>query len=380
MVRAQDVARRRPWRKILVDWAYTRLRVMGHGESLERDLEQTRIRQASSAAERDAYLRQRDEAIGERNELLRQRDIAIGERNEFLRQRDEAIAAGDRLATHLAHLQAGARARFRPAHLRSPQNSIFLATLPKSGTEFVRGGIHDATQLIDPQQLWDAELVQQFWTGYCNRTDVGGTGLFVSERLNLSELSNLVPNGFLQASHCMANYHNLCTLRDAPFKRVSVLVRDPRDATVSWTYHVRTLPPHLLHFNSFMQHLPADYFEWPHQRQLSFQVRTFLPAAVNWIESWLDAAERPQHGLSIQIIPFPMLRDDPLRMFEQIFAFHGINDYDLSRITPPTVGERNFREGGSGAWREEFSEEDRVLAASLMGSRIERMLERLAVG
>ena len=377
MVRAQDVARRRPWRKILVDWAYARLRVMGHGESLERELEQTRIRQASLAAERDAYLRQRDEAIGERNELLRQRDIAIGERNEFLRQRDEAIAAGDRLATHLAHLQAGARARFRPAHLRSPQNSIFLATLPKSGTEFVRGGIHDATQLIDPQQLWDAELVQQFWTGYCNRADVGGTGLFVSERLNLSELSNLVPNGFLQASHCMANYHNLCTLRDAPFKRVSVLVRDPRDATVSWTYHVRTLPPHLLHFNSFMQHLPADYFEWPHQRQLSFQVRTFLPAAVNWIESWLDAAERPQHGLSIQIIPFPMLRDDPLRMFEQIFAFHGINDYDLSRITPPTVGERNFREGGSGAWREEFSEEDRVFAASLMGSRIERMPERI---
>jgi hypothetical protein len=375
VVRAQDVARRRA--KILAGWAYARLRAMVHGEDLERELEQTRMRQAASAAERDTYLRQRDEAIGERNEFLRQHDIAIGERNEFLRQRDEAIAAGDRLATHLAHLQAGARARLRPPHRRSPQNSIFLATLPKSGTEFVRGGIHDATQLIDPQQLWDAELVQQFWTGYCNRTDVGGTGLFVSERLNLSELSNLVPNGFLQASHCMANYHNLCTLRDAPFKRVSVLVRDPRDATVSWTYHVRTLPPHLLHFNSFMQHLPADYFEWPHQRQLSFQVRTFLPAAINWIESWLDSAERPEHGLSIQIIQFPMLRDDPLRMFEQIFKFHGIDDYDLSRIRPPTVGERNFRDGSSRAWREEFSEDDRVFAASLMGSRIERMPERI---
>jgi hypothetical protein len=378
VVRAQDVARRRPWRKILADWAYARLRAMGDGEDLERELEQTRMRQATFAAERDAYLRQRDEAIGERNELLRQRDEAIGERNEFLRQRDEAIAAGNRLATHLTHLQAGARARFRPEFRRSPQNSIFLAALPKSGTEFVRGGIHDATQLIDPQQLWDAELVQQFWTGYCNRADVGGTGLFVSERLNLRELSNLVPDGFLQASHCMANYHNLCTLRDAPFKRALVLVRDPRDATVSWTYHVRTLPPHLLHFNSFMQHLPADYFEWPHQRQLSFQVRTFLPAAVNWIESWLDAAERPEHGLSIQIIPFPILRDDPLRMFEQIFAFHGIDDYDLARIKPPTVGERNFRDGSNGAWREEFSEEDRVFAASLMGSRIERILERVA--
>jgi hypothetical protein len=358
VVRAKDVARRLGGR------AYARLRAMGRGADLERELEQTRMRQAGLAAERDAYLRQRDEAIGERN--------------EFLRQRDEALAAGDRLAAHMAHLQAGARARLRPAHVRSPQNSIFLATLPKSGTEFVRGGIHDATQLIDPQQLWDAELVQQFWTGYCNRTDVGGTGLFVSERLNLSELSNLVPNGFLQASHCMANYHNLCTLRDAPFKRVSVLVRDPRDATVSWTYHVRTLPPYLLHFNSFMQHLPADYFEWTHQRQLSFQVRTFLPAAVNWIESWLDAAERPEHGLSIQIIPFPMLGDDPLRLFEQIFAFHGIDDYDLSRIKPPIVGERNFRTGGTGVWREEFSEEDQAFAASLMGSPVDRILERIA--
>jgi molybdopterin converting factor small subunit len=365
VVRAQDVARRRPWPKILAERAYARLRAMLHAGELERELQRARTQEATLAAERDAYLRQRDEAIGERN--------------EFLRQRDEALAAGDRVATHLAHLQAGARARFRPAHQRSPQNSIFLATLPKSGTEFVRGGIHDATQLIDPQQLWDAELVQQFWTGYCNRTDVGGTGLFVSERLNLSELSNLVPNGFLQASHCMDNYHNLCTLRDAPFKRASVLVRDPRDATVSWTHHVRTLPPHLLHFNSFTQHLPADYLEWTHQRQLSFQVRTFLPAAINWIESWLDAAEVSEHGLSIQIIPFPMLRDDPLRMFEEIFAFHGIADYDLSRIKPPTVGERNFRDGSSGAWREEFSEEDRALAASLMGSRIERILERLAV-
>jgi hypothetical protein len=92
---------------------------MGYGADVERELEQTRMREAVLAAERDAYLRQRDEAIGERN--------------EFLRQRDEAIAAGDRLTTHLAHLQAGARARFRPAHLRSPQNSIFLATLPRAG-------------------------------------------------------------------------------------------------------------------------------------------------------------------------------------------------------------------------------------------------------
>src|SRR5438132_570770 len=46
---------------------------------------------AALTAERDAYLHQRDQAIGERNELLRQRDEALGERNEYLRQRDVAI-------------------------------------------------------------------------------------------------------------------------------------------------------------------------------------------------------------------------------------------------------------------------------------------------
>ena len=47
------------------------------------------------SAERDAYLRQRDEALGERNELQRQRDEALGERNELQRQRDELMGLRD---------------------------------------------------------------------------------------------------------------------------------------------------------------------------------------------------------------------------------------------------------------------------------------------
>ena len=40
----------------------------------------------------------------------------------------------------------------------------------------------------------------------------------------------------------------------------------------------------MVNFNSLIQYLPLDYFRWPHEAQLAFQVRTFLPAAVNWIE------------------------------------------------------------------------------------------------
>jgi hypothetical protein len=62
-----------------------------------RELEKVRSAAGVSAAERDAFLWQRDEAIGERNELLRQRDNAIGERNELLRQRDNAIGERNEL-------------------------------------------------------------------------------------------------------------------------------------------------------------------------------------------------------------------------------------------------------------------------------------------
>ena len=46
---------------------------------------------AATVAERDAFLLQRDIALGERNELRRQLDEMTGERNEFRRQLDAAL-------------------------------------------------------------------------------------------------------------------------------------------------------------------------------------------------------------------------------------------------------------------------------------------------
>jgi hypothetical protein len=51
-------------------------------------------------AERDAGLRQRDEAIGQLQAALRQRDEAIGQLQAALRQRDEAIGEANVLRIH----------------------------------------------------------------------------------------------------------------------------------------------------------------------------------------------------------------------------------------------------------------------------------------
>jgi hypothetical protein len=113
---------------------------------LQLELERARGASAALAAERDA--------------LLQQRDIALGERNEYLRQRDVAIVGWDRLLAERA-------TDVRPDLERSSQNSIFIATLPKSGTEFVWGGIGDATGLARPSAA--PEYVSAMLSGYFNR-------------------------------------------------------------------------------------------------------------------------------------------------------------------------------------------------------------------
>ena len=309
------------------------------------------------AAERDAYLLQRDVAIGECNEIKRQLDVAL-----------------------TSAAQAVLRADVKPHPDRSPQNSIFLATLPKSGTEFIWGGIQDATGLTMPPHLSDQEFMRAYLSGFCNRADIYSTGVFTSERLILEELRKLNPNGIVHASHCMATYHNVCTLHEAGFKRITVLVRDPRDSTVSWTYHLRApaMGEPMRHFNSLIQHIPSDYFAWPHAQQLAFQVRTFLPAAVNWIESWIEASRNSGNDprLEVQIVHFNELRTDPHRMFERVLEFHGVTDYDLSKIKPSKAGTRHFRRGETGTWHDEFSDADRAFADNLLNDRLRSFLTR----
>jgi hypothetical protein len=141
--------------------------------------------------------------------------------------------------------------------------------------------------------------------------------------------------GYVYASHCAATYHNLCVLRDAGFERASVLVRDPRDSTVSWTHHLRALGPSMEAYTSLIQQLPPGYFDLPHGDQLAFQVRTFLPAAVR------------------------------------------VDHYDLSRLQRPTPGKRHFRNGKSGTWREEMSPVDREFCNRLSGSRLDNLFAPL---
>jgi hypothetical protein len=79
---------------------------------LRLQFEKVRSLADALAAERDAYLQQRDQALGERNEILRQRDVALGERNELRRQLDTTIGERDEVR-HQLDVATGERNELR---------------------------------------------------------------------------------------------------------------------------------------------------------------------------------------------------------------------------------------------------------------------------
>ena len=330
----------------------------------------------------------------EQTEVTYQAEIARAqaERQEMQAHYDAKLAALDGQLEEVQRLNLSLQKRleadqrifdeFGRAYLGTassiPRDTIFFATLPKSGTEFLWHGIREATGLDMSESMFDENFMRGYLSGYCNREDVASTGLFTSERLSLKGIRQFLPSGYVLGAHAPATYHNIRVLQDAWIRHVTVLVRDPRDATVSWTHHVRAIGSNMRNFNSLAQHVPADYFNWPDDRQLAFQVRTFLPAAVNWIESWLGAVAESMSAPAILIVYFDELRRDPRRFFETMLTFHEQHDFDVSRIAEPTPGARHFRKGEHGQWREEFSRRDRTFADNLIGDRLIRAFAKAA--
>lgn len=332
--------------------------------------------------ERNETRRQLDIAVGEFNEIRGQLDIALGERNEIIRQHDIAIGERNSFTAQLKAAQEEiSRLRLRrataPARAAAPQTSkksILFASLPKSGTEYLWGGLRDATGM-GRHPLSDNEDINRIYlSGYCDGTDMPSTGMFTSERFNVEPLREAMQVGCILGTHAPATYHNLCAIRDAGAETITVLTRDPRDSTVSWAHHLRKHGPELRNFNTLAMHLPLDYYDWDYERQIKYQIRTFLPAAVNWTESWLDAPSIVP-SVGIQFVKFTELTQESASTFARILEFHGINEFNLSKITVPTEGERNFRKGQSGEWASEFDDEDKTFSASLLSERLRVIVE-----
>lgn len=261
----------------------------------------------------------------------------------------------------------------------SRQRSLFFVTLPKSGTTYTWQILADLTGLETTPKIDNSPAWTAYWAGReFNVPTLYSAGDFTSQMLRPEALGSYLPDGYLFGTHMLPSHHNVTALKEAGLEKVTVLLRDPRDATVSWVHHMQKMGADTRAYHTKIYGIPVDLWDWPHDRQMAFYVRVWLPLAVNWVEAWLEYYADPQRELDIQLLLFDDLKTAPRRYFERILAFHGNTALSWDPVKPPEPGRRHYRAGRHGDWQHEFRWDDRALSDLLLADRLQRAYRRAA--
>ena len=142
------------------------------------------------------------------------------------------------------------------------QPSLVIATLPKSGTDFTVNGFLNTSTMRLPEVYHDPDVMAAMRSGYSSRDErLISTGNFDTQTLVSDALKLYLDNGHIIPTHMAASHHNLTSVLEAGHKRITVIIRDPRDATVSLTYHIAKAGADLRNLHSEFQFVPEDYHD-----------------------------------------------------------------------------------------------------------------------
>lgn len=260
---------------------------------------------------------------------------------------------------------------------RADAPSIFFVSLPKSGTVYTWYSLQEMTGLAMPAfhelEGWDQYTVGRDFS--C--PDLYACGDYNTQLLIPSGMRHYL-KGMIFGAHMQASWHNMRILQESGIDRVTVLLRDPRDAFISWVYHLGKLGPAARDYHSKIYHIPRDYYTWPLKKQFDFQIRAFFPTTVNWIEGWLDYYAAPDRTIDVLFVYYDELKQHPERYIRRIAEHHGIADVDYSKVIAAEPGKMHFRKGEHEQWREEFDAANRHLVEELMQDRIAHDFARAA--
>jgi hypothetical protein len=155
-----------------------------------------------------------------------------------------------------------------------------IATLPKSGTVYVQKCCEGTLGAVHHRVVCPAGNV---------RDDIIAEALF-----RLSEHPRAVI-----AEHIPANAWNLSLLRSSGIDRITLLVRDPRDALVSWWRHLERsdirLPWIIAHLSSSGP-MSTHYYDLSPEGRLADLITCMFPAMQEWLAAWGATIDRAPYG------------------------------------------------------------------------------------
>lgn len=194
--------------------------------------------------------------------------------------------------------------------------SIFLITLPKSGTVYVS---HSLSRTL----------------GY-DHTSTLVTPTFPKNIIWGGMLLDFLKGNMVSVSHLQPDSTNAEILSRCKIK-IILHIRDPRAALLSWIHFVG---------KSFKATASPTALN-----NLEFFIESSFAHLVNWIEGWMSVlAVNPQ--LEALILTHEELSENPELYFKKIFTFYGLGSPEL-KLADKTEA-THFRSGDNAEWRTVF--------------------------
>lgn len=212
--------------------------------------------------------------------------------------------------------------------------SIFVITLPKSGTVYILNSLRQTL-------------------GY-DQTAVLVTPTFPKNIVWRAMADDFMRGGMVSLSHMQPDAENLRILKEAGIRKCVVHVRDPRAALASW-FHFRTDYGTQIggveRISQVEVALPLSFREQAKPLQIDHYIETFYRPCLGWLEQWVDVAAN-DHDLDVLLLTHDELARDEASYMKRIIGFYGLDTpVSLAAKEPST----HYRRGDNVAWREDLT-------------------------
>lgn len=225
---------------------------------------------------------------------------------------------------------------------------VVLITLPKSGSMYFLRTLAKAYALPQYQRFG---------------------GIFPNLLLDRGVMKEMAQQGGIAQNHVPPSDYNIAVLNHY-FDRIALHVRDPRQALLSWVHHIRDRV-RANQLDCILLGLPTDYFDRSLSEQIDFQIDSFLPKLVRWLEEWDECLKSARlRGVNL-VTRFEDFRTHPQHVLEKIVGFFGL-DWPPPRPLPVFDNEAiHFRSGLADEWRtvlspDQISRVNRIVPPSIL--------------
>ncbi|MEZ5667274.1 MAG: hypothetical protein R3F55_07555 [Alphaproteobacteria bacterium] len=209
---------------------------------------------------------------------------------------------------------------------------ILFTSMPKSGTYFV-------TSMLGKGLAIQPRIVANQYFPY--------------DSIRFFEIQALARDGGISQDHFDASPLNLTHIGRF-FDRVTVMVRDPRQAMLSWIHFIDGFRDNPETYLFIYPPLPEAYFDRPLADRVDWAIEHWLPLLVEWTEGWLRVADRGG-PLKVHIGRYEDMVADQDAFFAAMLDFHAVPRGRFVKPHIPLGDAVHFRRGETDEWRRVMS-------------------------